>query len=88
MQCRLVKKRETENEVEYWFYPLIGKTGDGVTDDYGIIIINKKGRNWTIAKKPDVDKGSLHSLYTGVAVAAIGEMVDTGNYPPRACGAW
>ena len=88
MQCRLVKKRETENEVEYWFYPLIGKTGDVVTDDYGVILVNKKDKKWTISKKPDVDSGSRYSLYTGVAVAAIGEMVDTGNYPPRACGAW
>lgn len=42
MECRLVKKKENENEVEYWFYLLIGKTGDGATDDYGIILANKK----------------------------------------------
>lgn len=88
MECRLVKKRETGNEAEYWFYPLIGKTRDGATDDYGVILVNKKDKKWTIPKKPDVDSGSRYSLYTGLAVTAVSRMIRTGNYPERTSGAW
>lgn len=88
MECRLVKKKESENEVEYQFYPLIGKTGDGATDDYGVILVNKKEKNWTIPKKPAVDGGGQYSLYTELAVAVVARMIRTENYPERKSGAW
>lgn len=84
MNCILRKKSEDDKQAIYWIYP----SDIGVSEEPGIIAIDKKEKRSKVTKEPKADEGRNVSLYSGLAYTISYRLIESGRYPEMRAGAW
>lgn len=84
MNCILRKKSEDGKQVIYWICP----RDIGVSEEPGIIAIDKEEKRSKVTKAPKADEGHNVSLYSGLAYTISYRLMESGSYPEMRAGAW